>query len=113
MSAGAGYGYLRYRFGQIHTVNLGDVIRRHGKSAPDNPGKVMNVLLVGLGRWGRALVESVQGKSERLRFVLGVEPEAGAARDFAARHGFKLSTDYAEALLDLAIGAVVLAKRKL
>jgi predicted dehydrogenase len=70
---------------------------------------VTDAAIVGLGRWGRALVESVQGKSARLRFSLGVEPEAGAAHDFASRHGFKLSTDYAAALSDPAINAVVLA----
>jgi predicted dehydrogenase len=70
---------------------------------------VIDAAIVGLGRWGRALVESVQGKSTRLRFVLGIEPDAGAAREFATRQGFKLSTDYADALSDLAIGAVVLA----
>jgi polyisoprenyl-teichoic acid--peptidoglycan teichoic acid transferase len=47
VAAGAGYGYLRYRFGQIRSINLSDVIRHHGKAATDNPGNVMNVLLVG------------------------------------------------------------------
>ena len=70
---------------------------------------MIDAVIVGLGRWGRALVESVQGKSERLRFVLGVEPDAGIARDFASRHRFKLSPGYAEALADPALGAVVLA----
>ena len=70
---------------------------------------MIDAAIVGLGRWGRALVESVQGESKQLRFVLGIEPDAGAAREFAARHGFKLSTDYGEALSDLAVGAVVLA----
>jgi len=70
---------------------------------------VIDSAIVGLGRWGRSLVESVQGKSGHLRFVLGIEPEAAAARDFASRHGFRLSADYADALSDLAIGAVVLA----
>ena len=70
---------------------------------------MIDAAIVGLGRWGRALVESVQGKSDRLRFALGVEPDAGAAREFAAVHGMKLSADYADALSDLAIGAVVLA----
>ena len=72
---------------------------------------MIDAAIVGLGRWGRALVESVQGKSTQLRFVLGIEPDTGAggAREFAGRHGFKLSSDYAEALSDLAVGAVVLA----
>ena len=70
---------------------------------------MIDAAIVGLGRWGRALVESAQGKSQKLRFVLGVEPDAGAAREFAAKHNFKLSADYRDALSDLAIGAVVLA----
>ena len=70
---------------------------------------MIDAAIVGLGRWGRVLVESVQGKSDKLRFVLGVEPDASGARDFAAKHNFKLSADYADALSDLAIGAVVLA----
>ena len=70
---------------------------------------MIDAAIVGLGRWGRALVESVQGKSDKLRFVLGVEPDASGARDFAAKHNFKLSADYADAHSDLAIGAVVLA----
>ena len=70
---------------------------------------VIDAAIVGLGRWGRSLVESVQGKSKRLRFVLGVEPDVGAARDFAAKHKLKLGTDYRSALADRAVGAVVLA----
>jgi len=70
---------------------------------------VIDAAIVGLGRWGRALVESVQGKSTKLRFVLGIEPDIAVAREFAARQGFKLSAGYPDALSDLAIGAVVLA----
>jgi predicted dehydrogenase len=70
---------------------------------------VIAAAIVGLGRWGRALVESVQGKSEKLRFALGIEPEMGAARDFAAQHGFKLALQLEDALADRTIQAVVLA----
>ncbi len=69
---------------------------------------MIDAAIVGLGRWGRSLVESVQGKSSGLRFVLGVDPDA-PAREFAARHGLKFSTDYADALSDLAVNALVLA----
>jgi predicted dehydrogenase len=74
-----------------------------------DPAGVIAASIVGLGRWGRALVESVQGKSQKLRFVLGIEPQAGAAQDFAAKHGFKLALQFEDALAERAIHAVVLA----
>ena len=67
---------------------------------------MIEAAIVGLGRWGRALVESVQGKSQKLHFVLGVEPALESARDFAAAHGFRLSARFEDSL---AIKAVVLA----
>jgi predicted dehydrogenase len=69
---------------------------------------VIDAAIVGLGRWGRSLVESVQGKSDRLRFVLGVDP-APEAREFGSRHGLKFPAGYADALADPAVRAVVLA----
>jgi predicted dehydrogenase len=70
---------------------------------------VIDAAIVGLGRWGRSLVDATQGKSARLRFVAGVDPNAAAAHEFAARHGFRLASSYEEALADAAISAVVLA----
>jgi glycerol-3-phosphate dehydrogenase len=31
--------------------------------------------VIGLGRWGRAIVEAAQGRSTRVRFVLGASKE--------------------------------------
>src|SRR5438094_3451540 len=70
---------------------------------------VIDAAIVGLGRWGRSLVESIQGKSEKLRFVLGVDPELGAAREFGARHRLRLVPPFEEALADRSVQAVVLA----
>jgi predicted dehydrogenase len=70
---------------------------------------VIDAAIVGLGRWGRSLVESVQGKSAKLRFVLGVEPDLGAAREFAAQHRLALVPTLEEALADRSVDAVVLA----
>jgi predicted dehydrogenase len=70
---------------------------------------VIDAAIVGLGRWGRSLVESVQGKSDKLRFVLGVDPELGAAREFCARHRLRLAPAFEEALADRSVAAVVLA----
>ena len=33
---------------------------------------MINAAIVGLGRWGQNLVNSVQGKSDKIRFVAGV-----------------------------------------
>jgi predicted dehydrogenase len=70
---------------------------------------MIEAAIVGLGRWGKNFVESVQDKSERLRFVRGVDTAPDRLRDFAAHHGFSLCTDLAEVLADPAIKAVVLA----
>jgi predicted dehydrogenase len=70
---------------------------------------MINAAVIGLGRWGQSLVNAVQGKSGRIRFVHGVTKEPDQAREFAARHGFTLSTDLADALADPAVEAVFLA----
>lgn len=41
---------------------------------------MIDAAIVGLGRWGRSFVESVQGKSHRIRFVRGVETNPDPAR---------------------------------
>ena len=70
---------------------------------------MINAAIVGLGRWGRNIVNAVQDKSERLRFVRGVVRRPEAARDFAAQHGLELSTGLADALADPRVQAVALA----
>src|SRR5689334_9590004 len=69
---------------------------------------MLDAAIVGIGRWGKNFVESVQGKSERIRFVCGVDSAPEKLRDFAAKHELPLRRDLAEALADPAIKAVVL-----
>ncbi|HEY6242290.1 MAG TPA: Gfo/Idh/MocA family oxidoreductase [Burkholderiales bacterium] len=69
---------------------------------------MIDAAIVGLGRWGRGFLDSVQGKSRRIRFVRGVDAVPGVARDLGARHGFSPSSDLAEALADPAVQALVL-----
>ena len=69
---------------------------------------MIKAAIVGLGRWGRNLVESVQGKCEHLRFTHAVVRQPDAAREFAAKHAFELSTDYGRVLADKNVHAVVL-----
>ena len=70
---------------------------------------MLNAAIIGLGWWGKNLVNAVQDKSERIRFVHGVSKEPEAVREFASNHGFKLSTELEEALADPRVQAVVLA----
>ena len=70
---------------------------------------MINAAVVGLGRWGKSIVESVQGKSKRLRFVRGVCKEPEQLGAFAAAHGFEVGADFSDAIADPAVQAVVLA----
>src|SRR5258707_15360703 len=69
---------------------------------------MIDAAIVGLGRWGKGFLESVQGRSSRIRFGRGVDTVPDVARGLAARHGFKPSTDLAEAIADPAVQALVL-----
>jgi hypothetical protein len=55
---------------------------------------MIRAAIVGMGWWGRTLVESVQGASDRIKFVAGttrtVTPEVEA---FAKQHGLRLVAD--------------------
>lgn len=70
---------------------------------------MINAAIVGLGWWGKSIVDAVQGKSQKLRFVHGVTQELDATRDYARSKGFPLSATLEEALADPAVQAVVLA----
>lgn len=70
---------------------------------------MIKAAIIGLGRWGKSLVASVQGTSTRIRFVHGVSKEPDEVRDFARQHGFRLSTEFADAVADPEVQAVFLA----
>ena len=70
---------------------------------------MINAAIVGLGKWGQNLVNSVQGKSDKIRFVAGVLRHVENARDFSKQHDLALYDDYRKALRDRKIDAVVLA----
>ena len=46
---------------------------------------MISAAIVGLGRWGRSLVDSVHGKSAQIRFVRAVDTEPAEAGRFARR----------------------------
>jgi predicted dehydrogenase len=69
---------------------------------------MIDAAVIGLGRWGRAIVTAAQG-SGRLRIIRGVTKEPEVARDLASTYGFELTTDFAEAIADPRVKAVFLA----
>ena len=70
---------------------------------------MINAAIVGLGWWGKTLVESADD-SDAIRFAAGVTrtvtPEVEA---FAKKHGFRLAPNYEAVLADWDVDAVVLA----
>jgi predicted dehydrogenase len=71
---------------------------------------VINAGIVGLGWWGKTLVEAVSGQSDKIRFVAGTtEDENDATRTFAAEHEFELLADFDAMLANPNVDAVVLA----
>jgi predicted dehydrogenase len=69
---------------------------------------MLDAAIVGMGNWGKRLVDSVQGSS-KLRFVAGTSRTLGKVADFAASRGLALANDYRSILENPAIEAVVLA----
>ena len=73
----------------------------------------MKAAIIGLGRWGRRLVEAAQvdgvPKGTHIYFTRAVVPTPGKARDFAQTQALDLGSDYDAVLADPAIDAVVLA----
>jgi len=69
---------------------------------------MIRAAIIGLGRWGRNLVEASRGH-ERLRIVRAVEPDLEGAQGFCAQHRLELTGDLDIVLADGAIDAVLLA----
>jgi predicted dehydrogenase len=64
--------------------------------------------IIGLGRWGRALVEASAG-GQRLNIIRAAEPEIDGARDFCARYHLDPTGSIEPVLADPGIDAVLLA----
>jgi predicted dehydrogenase len=69
---------------------------------------MINAAIVGLGRWGRNLVEASRGH-ERLKIVRAVETDIKGAQAFCAQHQLALTDHLDEVLADSSIGAVLLS----
>jgi len=68
---------------------------------------MMKLGILGLGAWGRHMVDSVHGKSEAARFVAAFNRTPSKVADFAAERGIRLSGDVADVLADPEVEGVV------
>jgi predicted dehydrogenase len=69
---------------------------------------VIRAAVVGLGWWGRTIVQRLQG-SKKLRVVRAIDVRPEAAEAFAAEHGLPFSGSLDGALADPEVEAVILA----
>lgn len=70
---------------------------------------MVRAAIVGLGRWGRTLVDSVQNKSDEISFVAGTTRTLSKAEDYCRDNKIDLREDLDAILGDPDIDAVVLA----
>jgi predicted dehydrogenase len=69
---------------------------------------LFNLAIVGVGAWGKKLVNSVQGKSFSARFTHAVTRTPSKVEDFAAQHAIVLGDDYRTVLADDSIDGIVI-----
>jgi predicted dehydrogenase len=70
---------------------------------------MIRAAILGLGRWGRSLVNSVQGKSADITFVAAHTRTRASAEEFCRQKELRFVDTYAQILADPVIDAVVLA----
>jgi predicted dehydrogenase len=70
---------------------------------------MIRAAIVGLGWWGRTLVNAVQGKSPAIRFTAGHSRTRANAEAFCAGHGIAFVDDLDRVLANPAVDAVVFA----
>lgn len=68
---------------------------------------MLELAVVGLGGWGQRIVQSVQGKSDRVRVKTAVVTRPERAKEFADKHGLVVTNDYSSVLGDPEIKGVV------
>lgn len=70
---------------------------------------MIRAAIVGIGRWGRTIVNNVQGKSGKIRFTAGHTRTRANVEAFCAEHSIPLVDSLDTILADPAIDAVVYA----
>src|SRR3972149_8088876 len=67
---------------------------------------MIRAAIIGLGWWGRTIVDSVQGKSDQITFVAGNTRTRAKAEDFCRERKIELRDDLDGILKDRGIDAV-------
>jgi predicted dehydrogenase len=65
--------------------------------------------IIGLGRWGRSLVNAVHGKTDAIRFVAAYTRTPASAEQFCCERGIAMLARFEDALASPDVDAVVLA----
>ena len=81
-------------------------VHRRRRSLMSQP---VGIALVGMGWWGKKMLNVLGAAPADIRVVRAVEPNLETVRALCAEKGVALSADYADALADPAVEAVVLA----
>jgi len=69
----------------------------------------VGIALIGMGWWGKKMLKVLEAAPEEIRVVRAVEPNIETVRALCAERGVPLTADYADALADPQVEAVVLA----
>jgi len=70
---------------------------------------MVNLAIAGVGRWGRVLVDAVQGNSESVRFTHAVARTPAKAEDYCQKQGLSLTDDLGSVLTNPDVHGIVLA----
>jgi predicted dehydrogenase len=71
--------------------------------------KPVGIALIGMGWWGKKMLNVLDSAPSDIRVLRAVEPNAETVRALCAEKRVALTPDYADALADLEVEAVVLA----
>ena len=70
---------------------------------------MINAAIVGMGRWGQTLVNSIAEGSHVIRFVAGTSRTLSKVTEYASENGIRLYETYEDVIEDDEVDAVVLA----
>jgi predicted dehydrogenase len=106
--------------GLVPAIPITEALHQPKRDHRDKPGDdsreipadltmTVRAAIIGLGRWGRSLVNAVHGKTDAIKFVAGYTRTRSAAEDYCRERGIPLLDRFEDALASRDIDAVVLA----
>jgi predicted dehydrogenase len=70
---------------------------------------MIKAAIIGLGWWGSHIVNTLQGKSDKITFVRGVDVTPDAVSSFAQSNGIEVTSDFVDVVSDPDLNAIVIA----